>query len=61
MLRRMMIETIRSDPEYNDGNYTTQPRSLKFANVFFGIATNGGTLAYQKAAPTRAAGRQDGR
>ena len=27
---------------------------LKIANVFFGIATNGGTLAYQKLAPTRA-------
>lgn len=53
MLRRMMIETIRSDPEYANGNYTTQPRFLKIANVFYGIATNGGTLAYQKAAPTR--------
>ena len=26
---------------------------LRTANVFFGIATNGGTLAYQKLAPTR--------
>ena len=26
MLRRMMLETIRNDPEYNNGNYTTQPR-----------------------------------
>jgi homoserine O-acetyltransferase len=53
MLRRMMIETIRSDPDYNNGNYTTQPRFLKIANVFFAIATNGGTLAFQKMAPTR--------
>jgi homoserine O-acetyltransferase/O-succinyltransferase len=53
MLRRMMLETIRSDPEWNNGNYTTQPRFLKIANVFFGIATNGGSLAYQKQAPTR--------
>jgi homoserine O-acetyltransferase len=52
MLRRMMLETIRNDPEYNNGDYTTQPRFLKIANVFFAIATNGGTLAYQKAAPT---------
>ncbi len=29
MTRRMMIELIRSDPEWNDGNYTTQPRSLQ--------------------------------
>ncbi len=53
MLRRLMIETIRSDPEWNDGNYTTQPRSLRLASVFFAIATSGGTLAYQKMAPTR--------
>jgi homoserine O-acetyltransferase len=52
MLRRMMLETIRRDPDYNDGNYTTQPRSLKIASVFFGIATSGGTLRYQKLAPT---------
>jgi homoserine O-acetyltransferase len=52
MLRRMMLETIRRDPDYNDGNYTTQPRSLKTATVFFGIATSGGTLRYQKLAPT---------
>jgi homoserine O-acetyltransferase len=54
MLRRLMIETIRSDPDYNNGNYTTQPRSMKLASVFYATATNGGTLAYQKLAPTRA-------
>jgi homoserine O-acetyltransferase len=48
----MMLELIRNDPEYHDGNYTTQPRFLKFASVFFGIATAGGTLNYQKLAPT---------
>jgi homoserine O-acetyltransferase/O-succinyltransferase len=53
MLRRMMLETIRRDPDYNNGNYTTEPRSLKLAAVFFGIATAGGTLNYQKLAPTR--------
>lgn len=53
MLRRMMLESIRRDPEYNNGNYTTQPQSMKLASVFFGIATNGGTLNYQKLAPTR--------
>src|SRR5262245_35173250 len=55
MTRRMMIELIRSDPEWNDGNYTTQPRSLRLANTFFGIATNGGTLRHQKRAATREA------
>jgi homoserine O-acetyltransferase/O-succinyltransferase len=52
MLRRMMLETIRNDPDYNDGNYTQQPRMMKFAIVAFGIATAGGTLAYQSLAPT---------
>jgi homoserine O-acetyltransferase/O-succinyltransferase len=52
MLRRMMLELIRNDPEYQDGNYTTQPRFLKLASVFYGIATAGGTLNYQKFAPT---------
>jgi homoserine O-acetyltransferase len=54
MLRRMMLEIIRRDPDYHDGDYTTQPRSLKIASVFFGIATAGGTLHYQKLAPTNA-------
>ena len=55
MMRRMRIDAIRIDPDWKDGNYTTQPRTLKTANVFFGVATIGGTLAYQKAAPTREA------
>jgi homoserine O-acetyltransferase/O-succinyltransferase len=53
MLRRMMLESIRQDPEYADGNYTKQPHSVKLASTFFGIATAGGTLNYQKQAPTR--------
>lgn len=54
MLRRMMLESIRQDPEYMNGNYTKQPPSMKLASVFFAIATNGGTLNFQKQAPTRA-------
>lgn len=53
MLRRLITDSIRNDPEWNGGNYTVQPKSARFASVFFGIATNGGTLALQKAAPTR--------
>ena len=54
MMRRMLIETIRSDPAYDKGDYTVQPPSMRLAIVMFGIATSGGTLAYQAMAPTRA-------
>ena len=50
----MIIHSIRNDPDWNEGNYTSQPRAFKAAAVFYGIATNGGTLALQKEAPTRA-------
>jgi homoserine O-acetyltransferase/O-succinyltransferase len=52
MMRRMMIESIRRDPAYNNGDYRAQPPSMKLASVFYAIGTNGGTLAYQKLAPT---------
>jgi homoserine O-acetyltransferase len=53
IMRRLLSETIRNDPDYNDGDYTSQPRSMKIANAFFAMGTSGGTLAYQKLAPTR--------
>ena len=53
MTRRLIIDSIRNDPEWMGGNYTKQPRSAQFASVFFGIATNGGNQALLKAAPTR--------
>ncbi len=53
MLRRLIVDSIRNDPEWNNGNYTRQPRSAQFSQVFFGIATSGGSQAYYKAAPTR--------
>jgi homoserine O-acetyltransferase len=54
MLRRMMIETIRNDPDYNGGNYTAQPRMMKYAISAYQLATGGGTLGYQTLAPTTA-------
>src|ERR1700754_3578487 len=55
MMRRMLVETIRADPAYDGGNYTAQPPSLRLINTMFGIATSGGTLAWQAQAPTSAA------
>lgn len=53
LLRRLIIDSIRRDPEWNEGNYQQQPRSLRFASVFYGFAADGGELALQRAAPTR--------
>ena len=55
MMRRMLIDAVRKDPAWKDGNYTEQPPSLRMANVFYGIATSGGTFNWYKAAPTREA------
>ncbi len=54
MLRRMLIETIRADPAWNNGNYSEQPRSVRLAYAFFSLATSGGTQSLHRAAPTRA-------
>ncbi|MBR1166155.1 alpha/beta fold hydrolase [Bradyrhizobium liaoningense] len=54
MMRRIMLDTIRNDPDYNGGNYTGQPRMMKYAITAYGIASIGGTLAYQSQAPTAA-------
>lgn len=56
ILRRMLVETIKADPAWNGGNYTSQPKSLVLANAFFGFATSGGNLGLQKRASTRQAG-----
>ena len=55
LMRRMIIDAVRNDPAWKGGDYTEQPQAFRMANVFFGISTIGGTLAYQKQAPTREA------
>jgi homoserine O-acetyltransferase/O-succinyltransferase len=53
LMRRLIIDSIRNDPEWMNGNYTKQPRSLQFASVYYGLATSGGNQRLQKDAPTR--------
>lgn len=50
----MLVESVRQDPAWNGGNYTTQPPSLRLANNMFIFGTNGGTLAYHQNAGTHA-------
>ena len=55
LTRRMLIDLIRNDPEYNNGNYTKQPRGLQLAQIYFAFATSGGNQGLHKLAPTNAA------
>ncbi|NEU97730.1 alpha/beta fold hydrolase [Bradyrhizobium uaiense] len=52
ILRRTMLDTIRNDPDYNGGNYTSQPRMMKYAIAAYRFASAGGTLGYQTPAPS---------
>jgi homoserine O-acetyltransferase len=54
MMRRLIIDSIRNDPEWMNGNYVKQPRSLQFASLFYAIGTNGGNQGLQRQAATRA-------
>ena len=55
ILRRLLIDGIREDPQWQGGHYVEQPSGLRRAAVWFAAATNGGTSALQRAAPTREA------
>ena len=54
-MRRLIVDSIRKDPDWKNGDYTTQPKSAAFASVFYGVATAGGSIVWAKAAPTREA------
>lgn len=54
MMRRLIIDSIRNDPEWKNGDYATQPKSAQFASIFYAIATNGGDQAWYRVAPSRA-------
>ena len=56
MLRRMLTQSIRDDPEWNGGNYTAQPRGMQNHLLYFQLATIGGNQALLKQAPSAAKG-----
>jgi homoserine O-acetyltransferase len=52
MLRRLLMDDIRTDPEWRDGEYTTPPRGLRAALQILWIMTSA-PLVQQHDAPTR--------
>ena len=54
MQRRMIMDSIRGDPGWNNGEYKTQPRGLR-AGVYIEIIMTSSPREWQKEAPTRAA------
>ena len=54
MMRKLLVESVRADREYQGGNYTVQPSSLRLVNALFAASTNGGTLAWQARGDTHA-------
>ena len=53
MMRRLLVESIRRDPGYMDGNYVQQPSMFHLATVFFATGTSGGNQGWYHRAPTR--------
>ena len=53
MLRRLIVDSIRNDPQWMNGEYAKPLRSAQVASVFYGVASNGGNIALHNAAPTR--------
>jgi homoserine O-acetyltransferase len=52
MQRRMIIDAIKNDPGWNNGDYTSQPHGLVMANYLM-LIMGSSPLQMQKQAPTR--------
>jgi homoserine O-acetyltransferase/O-succinyltransferase len=52
MTRRMVIDSIKNDPEWNNGEYTKQPHGL-VAAAYTILMMGSSPLQWQKQAPTR--------
>ncbi len=56
--RKMILDGIRSDPEWNNGEYKTEPRAAIEVGADFLILAGSAPILMQKAAPTREAADQ---
>lgn len=54
MMRRLLADSIRNDPEWNNGDYTEQPRNMPRLLTYFSIATSNGNIALYNNGPTSA-------
>ena len=52
IFRRLVIDAIETDPAWQGGNYTAQPRGYTLGMTYFGLLSAGGTRAEYAAMPT---------
>ena len=53
MMRRLLVDSIKSDPRWQNGDYREQPPNFHLTYLFFTTATNGGDQALHKTGATR--------
>jgi len=52
VFRRLVIDAVETDPAWNGGNYTAQPKGYALGMTYFGLLSAGGTRAMYAAMPT---------
>ena len=53
MMRRIIIDSIRNDPEWKGGDYTQQPKGARLGTAYYQVVSSGGNFGWYKQAPTR--------
>ena len=53
MMRRLLVDAIKNDPDWRNGDYSEQPPNFHLTYLFFTTATNGGDQALYKTGMTR--------
>lgn len=54
MMRRMLIDSVRNDPAWMNGDYTEQPPNLRTASTWYSIATSNGNAGLYAKGPSNA-------
>ena len=53
MMRRIIIDSIRNDPDWKNGDYTQQPKGARIGTAYYQVVSSGGNFGWYKQAPTR--------